>query len=411
MLAGTDLTFRRLATNAAALEFRTASESVSVTAPRPGTRVASPKYTEPLRDVPQTITVIPRAVIEEQGAATLRDVLRNVTGITFQAGEGGTPAGDQMTIRGFSARTDMFVDGVRDFGGYARDTFNLEQVEVSKGPASAIAGRGATGGSVNLVSKRPNLAPSRALTVEGGSADHKRLTADVNQPIAGLAGASLRLNAMWMDTGVPGRDVVENRSWGLAPTAGFGVGSPTRLTLSYLHLDQDNVPDYGLPWVPAANIPLAAYANGRPPVDRSNFYGLIARDYETVKNDLGTVQVEHDLTPAFTVRNLTRFGRTYRDSVITPPRFLDTTSTIIRRTDVKSRDQHDGILANQTNLTGRFDTRALAHTIVAENSRTLEDLVNEMLRPMLKSWLDENLPALVERLVRQEIEHVSRGRR
>src|SRR5262249_49872584 len=129
MLAGTDLTFRILGPTAALLEFRTASESVQVTAERPGANIASPKYTEPLRDVPQTITVIPRAVMEEQGAATLRDVMRNVTGITFQAGEGGTPAGDQLTIRGFSARTDLFIDGVRDFGGYAPDTFNVEPRE------------------------------------------------------------------------------------------------------------------------------------------------------------------------------------------------------------------------------------------------------------------------------------------
>ena len=109
------------------------SVEVSGAAPRP----ASPKFTEPLRNTPQTITVIPQALIEAQSATTLRDVLRNVPGITIQAGEGGTPAGDQMAIRGFSARTDIFIDGVRDFGGYSRDSFNLEQVEVTKGPASA----------------------------------------------------------------------------------------------------------------------------------------------------------------------------------------------------------------------------------------------------------------------------------
>ena len=76
-------------------------------------------------------------MIEEQGATTLRDVLRNVTGISIQAGEGGVPAGDNLTIRGFSARTDIFVDGVRDFGGYSRDPYNVEQVEVTKGPASS----------------------------------------------------------------------------------------------------------------------------------------------------------------------------------------------------------------------------------------------------------------------------------
>src|SRR5262249_35970082 len=255
MLAGTDLTFRILGPTAALLEFRTASESVQVTAERPGANIASPKYTEPLRDVPQTITVIPRAVMEEQGTTTLRDVMRNVTGITFQAGEGGTPAGDQMTIRGFSARTDLFIDGVRDFGGYARDTFNVEQGEGAKGPTSAMAGRGSTGGSVNLVSKTPTLAASRVLNVEGGSADHKRVTADLNQPISGLSGASLRVNAMWTDTGVPGRDVVANRGWGLAPGAAFGLASPTRVRLGYLHPPHTNNPHHGPPRGAAAHPP------------------------------------------------------------------------------------------------------------------------------------------------------------
>ena len=153
LLDGTSLAFHMTAPGSIAIEVRGVRESVEVHGSMP--RVDSPKLTEPLRDIPQTITVIPRAVIEEQGATTLRDVLRNVAGITFQAGEGGVPAGDQLTIRGFSARTDMFVDGVRDFGGYSRDSFNIEQVEVAKGPSSALAGRGSTGGAINQVSKAP----------------------------------------------------------------------------------------------------------------------------------------------------------------------------------------------------------------------------------------------------------------
>jgi catecholate siderophore receptor len=121
--------------------------------------VSSPKHVSPLRDTPQTLNVVPRAVFEDQGATTLRDVIRNVPGISFQAGEGGVPAGDQMTIRGFSARTDMFIDGVRDLAGYTRDSFNIEAVEISKGPNSAYSGRGSTGGAINMVSKSPKLDP------------------------------------------------------------------------------------------------------------------------------------------------------------------------------------------------------------------------------------------------------------
>src|SRR4029453_746829 len=148
---------------------RPVSESVEVTGRASTAIISSPKYTTPVRDIPQTINILPSTLLAEQGASTLRDALRNVTGITFQAGEGGTPAGDQMTIRGFSARTDMFVDGVRDSGGYSRDTFNLEQIEVAKGPSSAIAGRGSTGASINMVSKAPRLSPGYSATAEGGN--------------------------------------------------------------------------------------------------------------------------------------------------------------------------------------------------------------------------------------------------
>jgi catecholate siderophore receptor len=361
LLDGTSLTGRFTAPLAAILEIRIAGESVDVTAT---TRVVSPKYTEPLRDTPQTITVIPQALMEAQSATTLRDVLRNVPGITIQAGEGGTPAGDQMAIRGFSARTDIFIDGVRDFGGYSRDSFNLEQVEVTKGPASATSGRGSTGGSVNMVSKAPSLQASKSLALGGGNADYKRGTLDVNQPVSGLGGGAVRVNALWQDGGTPGRDVVENTRWGLAPSIAVGLRTPTRLTASYFRLKQDGIPDYGLPWVPAANVPLAAYANQAPPVDFSNFYGMRNRDYEKTTTDLGTVVASHDVGGALTLRNQVRYGVTNRDSLITPPRFVSNTSTDIRRTDWKSRDQTDSIAANQLDATAWFKTGAVGHALV-----------------------------------------------
>ncbi len=295
LLAGTSVGYRFTDSDSVTLDLAGTSEFVEVTG-RPRA-VASPKFTEALRDIPQTINVITSDVMEQQGATTLREVLRNVPGITFQAGEGGVPAGDQLTIRGFSARTDIFVDGVRDFGGYTRDSFNLDQVEVAKGPSSGITGRGSTGGSINQVSKAPGLAPSYDATVGGGSADYVRTTLDINQPVSALPGTAVRLNAMWTDTAVPGRDLVESQRWGIAPSIAIGLGSPTRATLSYFHLGQDNLPEYGIPWVPANTNPeLAAYANGRPPVDQENFYGLTARDYENTATDMGTLQVDHDFS-------------------------------------------------------------------------------------------------------------------
>jgi catecholate siderophore receptor len=376
VLDGTSLTFRRTGSTVT-IEVRQLRESVEVTGRI--SNLSSPKLTEPLRDIPQTVTVIPRAVIEEQGATTLRDVLRNVAGITFQAGEGGVPAGDQLSIRGFSARTDMFVDGVRDFGGYSRDSFNMEQVEVAKGPTSSLAGRGSTGGAINQVSKAPVLSPIVDATIGAGNASYQRTTIDLNQPLADfpVPGSAIRINAMWNDSNVPNRDRVNSSRWGVAPSLGLGVGTRTRATISYFKLQQDNLPEYGLPWVPANTNPeLAAFANGLPPVDQSNFYGLIARDYENTDTDIATVDVARDVGAATVVRNLTRWGRNVRDSVITAPRFASVnTSTALNR-QLQSRDMTDDILANQTNLTTRVSTGSIAHAIVAGVEVSSENSVN-----------------------------------
>jgi len=333
--------------------------------------LSSPKYTEPLLDVPQSITVIPQSVIQEQGATTLRDILRNVPGISMQAGEGGVPAGDNLSIRGFNARTDLFVDGIRDFGGYSRDPFNVEQVEVAKGPASSTTGRGSTGGAVNLVSKRPTLSPFYNTSLGVGTDDYFRGTVDVNQPLAPerqdwLGSTSLRLNALWHENDTPDRDAVSNERWGIAPSLAFGVGTPTRVTLSYFHLEQDNVPDYGIPWVPAnTNAVLGAYSDDVPPVDFSNFYGITARDYENTDTDIGTVLVEHDLNESLKLRDQFRYGVNDRDSVITAPRFVNAnTSTAINR-QLQSRDQEDTILANQLDVTAFFETGKISHDLVS----------------------------------------------
>ncbi len=366
LLDGTSLSFRRTSVSTFVVEVRGLNESVEVTGRLGG--VTSPKLTEPLRDVPQTITVIPRAVMEEQGATTLRDVLRNVAGITFQAGEGGVPAGDQLSIRGFSARTDMFVDGVRDFGGYSRDAFNMEQVEVAKGPTSALAGRGVTGGAINQVSKAPTLTPSADVTFGAGNASYQRSTIDINQPLESfpIAGTAVRLNAMWTDTDVPHRDYVSSERWGIAPSIAFGAGTRTRATVSYYRLQQDNLPEYGLPWVPANTNPeLAAYANGPAPVAQNSFYGLVNRDFEDTSTDLVTADLAYDMTSRATVRNLSRWGRNDRDSVITAPRFASVnTSTTLNR-QLQSRDMEDRILANQTNLVARVPTGPVEHALVA----------------------------------------------
>lgn len=342
------------------------------------TKLSSPKFTAPLIDTPQTVVVIPREVFEQQGATTLRDVLRNTPGITFAAGEGGTANGDQMTIRGFDARTDIFVDGIRDAGTYTRDAFNLEQVEVVKGPSSTSSGRGSTGAAVNLVSKTPRLDTFRAGSAGVGTDEYYRATLDVNQPLTAspISGTAVRLNALWQDAGVPGRDVVENKTWAVAPSFALGLGTDTRATISHQHMEQDNIPDYGIPWIPVINPtattpvtsvdPSLGQPGGQPNVDQSNWYGLVDRDYEKVTSDVTTLNLERDLNPDTTLRNTSRFGRTDRDSIITAPRFVITGGVVtpeVRRNDWKSRDQVDDILANNTNLTKAFETGFIEHDL------------------------------------------------
>ncbi len=365
LLAGTGVTYRFTAPETVSLDVSGPSASVDIKGE--ASTVLSPKYTEPLRDIPQTITVIPKAVIEEQGATTLRDVLRNVPGLTITAGEGGAPAGDNLTLRGFSARNDVFIDGVRDLSPQARDPFNLEQVEITKGPGSAYTGRGSTGGTINLISKSPGLDTSYGFTLNVGTDRTRRVTADVNAPLARLGlgeRTAFRINFLAHESGVAGRDVVENKRVGIAPSISFGLGTETRLTLSYFRLSQDNISDYGIPWVPVTNNALAEFRDRPAPVERDTFYGLKSRDFEKLNSDLATIRLERDFGDNMTLRNQLRYGRSTRDSIATPPRFASNDSTAINR-EMRSWLTEDEIWDNQTDLRVRFSTGAVENSIVA----------------------------------------------
>src|SRR5215216_2974408 len=372
LLAGTGVTYQITASETVTLEVVGPASSVTVTGQV--SVISSPKYTEPLRDVPQTITVIPRSVIEEQAATTLRDVLRNVPGLTLTAGEGGTPAGDNLTLRGFSARNDVFVDGVRDLSPQARDPFNLEQVEITKGPGSAYNGRGSTGGTINLVSKSPSLDSLYGLTLNLGSDRTKRFTADVNLPLERLGWGkhtAFRLNFLAHESGVAGRDVVENERWGVAPSLALGLGTPTRLTFSYFKLKQDNISDYGIPWVPATNKALAPYRDRPAPVPRNTFYGLKNRDFEKLNSELATVKFERDFSDTLSLRDQLRYGRSTRDSIATPPRFSSDDSTAINR-EMRSWLTEDEIWDNQTDLRATVSTGGVQHSLVSGIALTRE---------------------------------------
>lgn len=328
-------------------------------------KASSPKLTQPLKDLPRSVTVISESVIKDQGATTLRDVLRNVSGISMAAGEGGVPAGDNLTVRGFSARTDIFIDGVRDIGGYTRDPFNVGSVEVFKGPSSAYSGRGSTGGSINLVSKQPQRENFVAGSTGVGTDHYTRQTFDINQVLNDTA--AMRLNLMYQDNDVAGRDDVSNRRWGVAPSLQLGQGTKTRTTLSLEHLEGDNTPDYGIPMLRQNSTP-----NGKPgrpaPVKYNYWYGLAdgRYNYDETVTDIATVTIEHDLSEQQKLRQVFRYGHNDRDSRTTAPRFVSPTAANLQiKRELKTRDAQDDILISQTDLTSKFKLAGLQHTLVS----------------------------------------------
>jgi catecholate siderophore receptor len=371
LLQGTDVSYRFVSSNSITLDLVGPSASMEVSGTSP--IVSSPKYTEPLRNVPQSITVISKNVMQEQGATTLRDVLSNVPGLTITAGEGGTPAGDNLTLRGFSARNDVFVDGVRDLSPQSRDPFNLEQVEVVKGPDSVYSGRGSAGGVINLVSKIPDLQPAYEGIVSFGNADSRRITADITQPLSevGLETGAFRLNLLEQDSDFPGRNVVNNQRWGVAPSFALGLGTSTRWIASYFHLEQDNISDYGIPWVPVTNNVLVEFRDRPAPVPRDTFYGFLSRDSEELSSDLFTLRFEHNVNEAIQIRNQIRYGQSDRDSIATPPRFASNDSTIINR-EMRAWRTDDQIWDNQFDLQAGFNFAGFQHTIVSGLSLTNE---------------------------------------
>ena len=330
-----------------------------------------------VQDAPQSISIVSREVMEQQAASSLRDVLRNVSGISMAAGEGGGgPGGDNLTLRGFGARNDIFVDGIRDFASYTRDTFNTEQVEVVKGPASAQTGRGSTGGYINLFSKQPQLMSFVTGTAGAGLPEYGRATIDLNlgEDQLGIgAGTAMRLNAMYHTADTPGRDFVDSERIGFAPSVAVGLGTSTRAIVSYLYLRAHNQPDYGIPFVPASNTALAEFADQPAPVDFDNYYGLTERDYEKTRTHMVTFALEHDVTDTIRVSNTTRYGYATRDSLYSAPRFAGSTTLV--NAQPQSRDTVDDVWFNQSNLFAEFATGPLRHDLIAgleisdENSR------------------------------------------
>jgi catecholate siderophore receptor len=320
--------------------------------------VPSPKMTAPLLDTPRTVQVVPKQVIQDQSASTLQDVLRNSPGITFGAGEGGRPGGDLPIIRGQNSAGSIFLDGIRDSSTQVRDTFNLEEVEVIKGPDSVYSGRGGAGGSINMISKTPKAADFTEGTVQIGTDNNYRATIDSNWRLDEKA--AFRLNVMGNKGDVPGRDnAVDFERWGVAPSLTLGVGTPTRITLSYYHYQDDSMPDYSIPYDPKTGQPVTETRG----VSRKSFYGLTGRDFMKTRDDVASVDFQHDFSDKLQLRSVLRYGRGTTDFAATNPDDSkgNVPKGLVYRA-LKSGYYVTKTFASQTDLTGEFETGSLKHS-------------------------------------------------
>ena len=315
------------------------------------------RLTQPVVDTPQSISVISEFELEARAINNLNDALRSAPGVTLGAGEFSWQ-GNAPTIRGFVARNDIFLDGMRDFGNYFRDPFNLQQLEILQGPSSVYFGRGSTGGAINQTGKRPTGEDRTSLSVAAGTDDTYRVVGDIERRASDTVAA--RATAMVHNNAIAERDVAEFRRWGVAPSLALGLGTPTRLTASYVHQSEDNIPDYGHPW----------YFGAPAPVERDVFYGHDS-DWLETNVDIATVRLEHDLSSAITIRDQLRYGHYTRDfriseSVLAPGTTPDQPlADVMVAYNMWSGNSTETFLQNQLDAVAAFSTGGIDHTLVA----------------------------------------------
>ncbi len=331
---------------------------------------------QPLLETARTVTALTSEVLEDKNSTSIRELARTTPGMTLGTGEGGNAFGDVLFIRGFKASNDTFIDGVRDAGVAVRETFMAEQVEITKGPSGSIAGRGTTGGALNLVTKKPQDSDFTETETSLGSNDLARQTVDWNKVWNDRF--KTRVGAMSQVAGVAGRDVASDDRRGLSVAAEYKATE--RLTLSFdaYHLEMNQMPDWGVPWDATNGVPFTEAASSRPTLDRNTYYGVADRDFQKGQQDIATFGLAYDLGNGAKLTNRTRLGRTVNDYVLTAPERpvitavdpLDWTLTA----SPKGRYQVNSILANQTELTFAPKIGGRAHNIAIGLEVSQEDV-------------------------------------
>ena len=332
---------------------------------------ANSKFVAPLLDTPKSVSVISKQLIADTQVTTLADALRTVPGITLGAGEGGNPNGDRPFIRGFNSESSMYVDGIRNATSQNREIFAVEQVEVTKGSASAMGGAGTTGGSINMISKVAKKGNALEGSVAGGTDNYQRITLDGNKDFGN--GIAARVAVMGHHNEKAGqKDGAEYKRAGIAPSITFGLDTPTRATLSYYYLKTDDTPDSGIPYNNPFGAPRAGAidyrplnGNGKPiNVKQAKYYGWKDRDFQKQENQSGTIKLEHDLSDNLTISNTAVYNNSKNDYLWTNPD--DSRGNFLLNGNVwaraNSRVADTNAFSDQLALTGKFSTGFLKHS-------------------------------------------------
>jgi catecholate siderophore receptor len=311
--------------------------------------LSSPKYSRPIAQTPKSITVIGKEAMEDSGATSLSDVMRMQPGVTIGTGEGGNAFGDRYIIRGFEARNDVFVDGLRDPGVTTRELFAVDQIEISKGPSSSFAGRGTTGGAVNNVTKKAKETNFTKLETSFGTDNKQRYTADNNLVVNN--DLAIRTNLLYSDRDVPGREGVEQQRDGAAVAIGWQASDDLKVNADYYYQTSDDTPDGGVPWDALTG----------EPVPGKHYYGQNGRDYLKTAANIATLGLEYDINDNLKVSNQTRYGVTKNEYVVTIPGLASaavpagtpiglSTPGVFARSSSQNRNQENTYYGNQTNF-------------------------------------------------------------
>lgn len=372
-----------------------ANPNANANAPYKVEKSANGKFTEPLRDTPKTITAIPKEVIEDMGATSFREVVRSTPGVTLGTGEGGNAFGDRIFIRGFEARNDIYIDGLRDPGVTSREVFAVEQIEIIKGPSSSYGGRGTTGGLVSLQSKRPSFLDDYVV-VEGGvgTENYWRGTIDANYRLSDSV--AVRVNGLYHSADTPGRDYVETERYGGTVALAAHLTDTLSLGADYYTYRMDGIPDFGHPFDITTSRPYK--------VNPDNFYGVIGRDFIRNGADVATLRLEFEPIAELSFRSTTRYGKTYNRYLVAAP------GSVCRfaRINLVNNDPLSGTCptsggvsvpesqytlnaggqrrwatneywANTTSATADFETGGISHTLVLGGDYAYERVVTRPL--------------------------------